>query len=131
MSKKTIKILSIVLTIAIVLTTTLVPVFAESTAITKPSDVVPDTNVKGADKVGNVGKGILGIIQVVGTIVSVGILMVLGIKYMMGSAEEKASYKKTMIPYVVGAVLIFGASNLAQYVFEFAESLKDTTETTV
>ena len=32
----------------------------------------------------------------------------LGIKYMLGSAEEKAEYKKDMIPYLVGAFLLFG-----------------------
>ena len=35
---------------------------------------------------------------------------------MMGSAAEKAEYKKTMIPYLVGAVLIFGASAIVQAV---------------
>ena len=52
---------------------------------------------------------------------AVGILMVLGIKYMMGSAEEKAEYKKTMIPYLIGAVLLFAAVNLATYIYGIAE----------
>ena len=38
---------------------------------------------------------------------------------MMGSAEEKAEYKKTMMPYIIGAALIFAASALAQVVFKF------------
>ena len=49
--------------------------------------------------------------------------MVLGIKYMMGSAEEKAEYKKTMIPYVVGAILIFAATTIANAVFNFASGI--------
>lgn len=36
---------------------------------------------------------------------------------MMGSPEEKAEYKKTMMPYVVGAVFIFAASQIAGVVY--------------
>ena len=53
-------------------------------------------------------------------LVTVIILLVLGIKYMMGSASEKAEYKKTMIPYLVGAVLIFGASAITTVVVQLA-----------
>ena len=42
---------------------------------------------------------------------------------MMGSAEEKAEYKKTMIPYLVGAILIFAASNLASMIYGFASTV--------
>ena len=51
------------------------------------------------------------------------VLLVLGIKYMMGSASEKAEYKKTMIPYLVGALLIFGASAIAKAVIAISENL--------
>ena len=59
--------------------------------------------------------------------VSVIVLLVLGIKYMIGSAEEKAEYKKTMIPYLVGAVLVFGASAIAQVVYSIAKQAGETT----
>ena len=42
---------------------------------------------------------------------------------MMGSASEKAEYKKTMIPYLVGAILIFAASTIANVVYQFAIGL--------
>ena len=54
-------------------------------------------------------------------------IMVLGIKYMMGSAEEKAEYKKTMIPYLVGAILIFAATTIANVIYNFANGLQDST----
>ena len=75
-------------------------------------------------KIRSVGKNILGIIRVIGTLIAVGALMILGIKYMLGSAEEKAEYKKTMIPYVIGAVLLFAAVNLAGWIAGFAETIK-------
>ena len=42
---------------------------------------------------------------------------------MVGSAEERAQYKKTFLPYLVGAVLIFGAANLAQIVYTWANAI--------
>lgn len=65
----------------------------------------------------DIGGKIAGALQVVGSVLAVIILIVLGIKYMMGSPEEKAEYKKTMMPYVVGAVFIFAASQIAGVVY--------------
>ena len=81
-------------------------------------------NTSSSGSVTNIGNNILGIIQVVGTVVAVGVLMVIGIKYMMGSAEEKAEYKKTMIPYLVGAIILFAAVNIAKYVVDIATTIK-------
>lgn len=119
MSKKSIKIISTLFTVALILVATSSVLLADYT----PGNVNANTSVNGISNVTTMGENILGVIQVIGTILAVGILMILGIKYMMGSAEEKASYKKTMVPYVVGAVLIFAASNLAQYVYEFTQTI--------
>ena len=72
------------------------------------------------EEVTNIGNQIIGIITTVGVVVAVVVLLILGIKYMMGSASEKAEYKKTMIPYIVGAVLIFGASTITKVVVQLA-----------
>ena len=91
--------------------------------------VGPDpTNYQGnnsvaTDKIDSLGNQIITIVSTIGSIASVVVLIVLGIKYMMGSAEEKAEYKKTLLPYVIGAVLIFAASTIAGVVFNFASSL--------
>ena len=69
------------------------------------------------------GNKIIGIITTVGVVVAVVVLLVLGIKYMMGSASEKAEYKKTMIPYLVGAILIFGASAITKVVVGLAQGV--------
>ena len=34
---------------------------------------------------------------------------VLGVKFMIASAEDKAKIKEAMIPYVLGCIVIFGA----------------------
>lgn len=71
-----------------------------------------------AEEAEDIGNIVLGLIQVVGTFLLVGALMILGVKYMVGSTEERASYKKTILPYVIGAVLLFGAVNLTAVVYE-------------
>lgn len=63
------------------------------------------------------------IIQVIASIVSVAVLVALGIKYMVGSVEERANYKKTMLPYVVGAFMIFGISNFTAMIYNFAKHM--------
>ncbi len=48
----------------------------------------------------------------IGTITSVLALIIIGIKYMVGSVEEKAEYKKTMQPYLIGTVMVFSITNI-------------------
>lgn len=79
---------------------------------------------KSVAEVENFGGSILGIVQTVGTVIAVAILVVLGIKYVMGSAEEKASYKKSMIPYLIGAVLVFATTNIVGVLFSAIGDIK-------
>lgn len=77
----------------------------------------------GATKLQDEGGKIVGFIQVIGTIISVAMLTVIGIKYVLGSAEEKAEYKKSLKPYLIGAILIFGFSNITQWIYEWAKDI--------
>ena len=129
MSKKTIKILSILLTFVMVITMMSTPVFAadgeeESTGLKSPSGLTPNTGGSGTTQIQNIGEDLIGLLQTAGIVVAVVVLIVLGIKYMMGSTAEKAEYKKTLRPYFVGAILIFGAVAVAEVVFQFANGLK-------
>lgn len=119
MNKKLTKVLATILMI-----TMIVSVAATCFAI-EPGSIKGDTSVNGSTEIANVGKSIVGILQTVGIILSVVILIILGIKYMMGSAEEKADYKKSMMPYLVGAILIFAASALAQVVYQFVTGISE------
>ena len=119
MSTKSMKILTTIISaIAIV--------FVLGTLVFAAGAITPGSltaTYEGTSEIQTVGQKIMGIIQTVGVVVAVVILMVLGIKYMMGSAEEKADYKKTMMPYVIGAVLIFGATTIANMIYNFANGL--------
>lgn len=117
----------IIVAICILLLVVSVAVSSYADVLT-PGDIkntVPDT-VAGQDDIANIGGQLLGIFQTVGAVVAVIILLVLGIKYMMGSAEEKADYKKSMIPYVIGAIVIFGAPAIANMVYQLASGITGT-----
>lgn len=64
------------------------------------------------------GGSVAGIIQIVGTIVSAGAMIIIGIRYVVASADEKAEYKERMFPYFIGAVLLFGASNIVNILYK-------------
>lgn len=51
-------------------------------------------------------QNIFGYIRIVGIIAAVIAIAFMGLKYMFGSIEEKASYKKTIFPYLVGCFMI-------------------------
>ena len=120
---KTVKILTSVLTIALLISV-MIPsmVMATNNADAVVGNLFNQT-ATGTDKIETVGGKIISVITTIGIVVAVIVLLVLGIKYMMGSASEKAEYKKTMIPYLVGAVLIFGASAIAKAVISMSAGL--------
>ena len=88
-----------------------------------PNQISASSNTNADQTILKIGNTILGIITNVGMIVAVIIVAVLGVKYMMGSTEEKAEYKKSMIPYLVGAVLVFGASAIGRAAIGFGQSI--------
>ena len=70
-----------------------------------------------------IGNSIIGILQVVGSISSVIALIIMGIKYMVGSVEERAEYKKTMLPYFIGAIMVFAITNVLAIVSDIMQNL--------
>lgn len=66
---------------------------------------------------------ILTIVNNIGLVTSILILAVLGIKYMLGSVEEKADYKKDMIPYLVGAGLLFGITSIVKIMQSIGDNI--------
>ncbi len=125
--KKTAKLVSILLLVAMVSMTLSTVVSARSTgtgidAANIAGGLTGTTSGAQGDVV-NIGNQLIGIITTVGVVVAVIVLLILGIKYMMGSASEKAEYKKTMIPYLVGAILIFGASAITKVVVGLAQGI--------
>ena len=96
-------------------------VFAEVSV----TDFEGNTEGQAAEKVTDISKNIIGIVQVVGTAAAVVMLVVLGIKYVVASASEKAEIKKSAPIYVVAAVFIFAAVNILAIIQDFAKDVTD------
>ena len=90
--RKSIKVLSILMMVLVLTMTVAAPVFASQVDV---SSITPTY----------------------GDATSV-VIAVLGVKYMMGSLEEKAEYKKSMIPLIVGIVVVMSASTIAKLLFD-------------
>jgi trbC/VIRB2 family len=63
---------------------------------------------------------ILAYIRNIAVIAGVIIITILGVKYMTGSLEEKAEYKKSFIPLIVGIIVIMAATAIATTIFSIA-----------
>lgn len=88
-----------------------------------PNDFKPgEMDESFATSVTDKGALIVEVIQAIGIIVIVVWLMLIGIKYMTGSIEEKAEYKKTIIYYLIGVAIFVGLIQLLKIVIKFAES---------
>lgn len=97
----------------------------ESTLEINPGAYDPGSkdDASGATRLKNMGNTIIGFIQIVASVLSVIILMVMGIKYMMGSVEEKAEYKKAMLPYVIGIVIVFSITTILGIIANISKNL--------
>lgn len=118
---KTIKIVSILL-ISVLLIATLSQVCLATNYGQLITNV--DTSANGAtvdtSKINTTAGKVIKLIRNVAAIASVVILSILGIKYMMGSTEERAEYKKSFIPLVVGIVVVVSAASIATLLFQVA-----------
>ena len=84
------------------------------------SSFTPNTDSSAASKVNVIGQNVVGVIQVVGIAIAVGMLLVLGIKYLRAAPDEKANIKQSSVIYIVGAVVLFAAVNIVKIVYTFA-----------
>ena len=128
MKKNAIKIIMMIMLLAI-----LVPLLGEIVNNeVNATDFNPDPYVSGISRdsttgtsnINQIGRTIVGLLRGFGTVVSVAALIAIGIKYMAGSVEEKAQYKKSMLPYVIGAVMVFAITNLIAIIVEVAGAIK-------
>ncbi len=107
-------IIFIMLVLFVILVT---PIYSKATTgdnpIENPGHYAPG-KVDGSDitAVTNKVGPIFGIITTIGGVVGVLVIIIIGIKYMVGSVEEKAEYKKTMIPYLIGAIMLISITGI-------------------
>ena len=114
MKNKTLKIMAIV--ILTIISTLLITSNVLANGL--DTEITPQAS-NAATNVTKVAGQVLNIIQIVGVAVATIMLTILGIRYVSLSPNEKAEYKKGLTIYVIGAVLLFGASMLIGVIRNF------------
>jgi hypothetical protein len=67
---------------------------------------------KGANAIVKIISSILGVVRTIGAAVALLIFMWVAVKYILASAGEKADLKKYLTTYVIGGLILFGASGI-------------------
>lgn len=80
----------------------------------KPKDLKKEDTEGALSKVGVV----LGAVRNISVAVSVIGLTVIGIKYIFASVEEKANYKATIWPYIIGFVFAIAGTTLVNFIYK-------------
>lgn len=121
--KKTLKILSIVLLSVAMLFTFAQPIsLAANTAGeggSSASDIIDglDQN-KGIDPgINDLASTIISWIFGISVIVAIIVVMYIGIKFIIGGTQEKAEYKKSLMPVLIGVILVVFATGIVKFLF--------------
>lgn len=108
----------------------IISVFALCIFITKKcycsSEISPDnftpTYKTEISTVKDLVEKILGYIRNIAAVSSVCLIAFLGIKFMIGSTEQRAEYKKSFMPLIIGMFIVVTSSTLAGFVWNMMES---------
>ena len=117
---KTIKIIATLLLAVLLVATVSQISLATYTGIIDDVDKAGEGVATEVDGVKDLAGRVIKIIRNVAAIAAIVIISILGIKYMMGSTQEKADYKKSFIPLIVGIIVVFGAAQIASMIFSVA-----------
>ena len=97
--------------------------FAEAT----DWDNVDAFDSKHASKVDSAARQIVGaalnVIRIAGTGISIIMITVIGVKYMMAAPSERADIKKSAIPFVIGAIVLFAGSQIVGIIKDFSGTI--------
>ncbi|MCL2341505.1 MAG: pilin [Firmicutes bacterium] len=88
-----------------------------------------DKSVINMDEIRKVSDMVYSIFLAIATAASVIIATALGIKFMTGSVEEKAKVKDSLLPFVLGCVVVFGAFGIWKIVVIIGNNLETAVNT--
>ena len=95
--------------------------------VTDTMGLVSGADISGASGVEafvNVMEKVLGIIQVLSGIMAIVTIAWTGFKFIIETAEMKAQLKDRMIPIIIGALLVFGATSIAKFIISVTSTAK-------
>ena len=82
------------------------------------------TSAISGDKLKELSDTIYNVLLIIGTVIAVIIGAILGIQFITGSVEQKAKVKDSLIPFVIGCVVIFGAFGIWKLVVQIGASMQ-------
>ena len=121
MKNSFIKILSIILLVIVI--TTFMPTTTNASWI---SDIFKSANNFIKDRQDNLPltvdkdiiSGIYNILLIIGIISAVIVGIILGIQFIIGSVEQKSKIKESLLPYIAGCIVLFGAFGIWKLIIE-------------
>ena len=94
--------------------------FNWSTQINNVAQADGDTNVTKAFS--NISGAVITIARIICMGVAITMLVLVAIKYMTAAPGDRADIKKHAVPYVIGAVIMFGCTGILSIIEKFAAS---------
>ena len=103
-------------------------IFASSPVTPELPDSV--TGGDASETITNTAGSIWSTVLILFQILAIAAIIIAGIRYMFASADSKADIKKQLVPLVVGAVLVFGATTIIQVIINVTNDVTDTSDAT-
>ena len=103
---KTIKKIVVILVMAVIVSTSV---------LAAPASNFPQGNI-GVAEVTTTAQKIWGTVTGIFKILAFGAILFAGLRYMFASVDEKADIKRSLGMLVIGAVLVFSAASVVQFV---------------
>ena len=79
-------------------------------------NVITPNEGTASTEVSNVASKIWGTVVAIVQILAIAAIVIAGVRYMFASADSKADIKKQTVTLIVGAVLVFAAVPIAQFI---------------
>lgn len=120
--KKNKKIIMLIITIFTIAFMIVIPIISKATI--DPNDFQPgNPSQTDVTKIANIVNPIIGTVKVAGIAIAVIILTIIGIKFMTGSIEEKAEYKKVLPGYFIGAIMVVAISQFIAVIIDIVTNI--------
>ena len=91
-----------------------------------PSRYNPTDQTDKAPEVAKAVSTVMGVVQTIGIVTAIIVSAVLGIKYIIGSMEERAQYKENLVPYILGIVILVGVPTIVRILYNFGMNVNNT-----
>ena len=113
MKKFLLRVMPVLFVLAVILVTAVCPVWARTAQdIEQAAGGIND----GVGTVNNAVKKVWSTILTVLQILAIAAIVYAGVKYMFAAADDQAEIKQGLIGLAVGAILVFGASSIVQFI---------------